>query len=96
MDLDSLITTVLVIVILITPVVTAFMFFSNRKLKKNMAELSLKLDEMSAHQDAMNRENAAKISDELAKQRRMLTESLAAVNENVTRGVVNMSKQNRQ
>ncbi|MBQ3760682.1 MAG: hypothetical protein II875_01575 [Clostridia bacterium] len=95
MDLDAAITTVLVVILIITPIITAVLLFFTLRQRRKLDELMIKMDETARRIEELNRENRSAISEELARQRRMLTESLSDLNDNLTRGVVNMSK-NRQ
>ncbi len=95
MDLDAAITTVLVVILIITPIITAVLLFFTLRQRKKLDELMIKMDETARRIEELNRENRTAVSEELARQRRMLAESLSDLNDNLTRGVVNMSK-NRQ
>ena len=87
MDLDSIITLVLVALMIIGPVLSAVVIILNVKMSKRIKALTVKLDEMESHTDEKLKGNENLIKDELSRQRRMLTESLTSINDNVTRGV---------
>ena len=96
MDLDSAITLVLVALMIIAPALTAIMLIVTLKLKRRVQELSDQLNEVESHMDEALNKNESAVKDELAKQRRMLSESLSDINDSVTRGVVSMSRGKKQ
>ena len=92
MDLDAAITIVLVALMVISPLLMVVLIVMNGKLKRRLNEMKTALDEMESRVDKRLGDNENALKDELAKQRRMLSESLASINDNVTRGVIDMTK----
>lgn len=92
MDIDALATYIMVAVMVLSPILSAVLIVLTVKQKKRIEVLSIKLDEMESHMDKALNQTAAQTKDELAKQRTLLTQSLSSINDNLTRGVISMSK----
>ncbi|MBQ6646213.1 MAG: hypothetical protein IJM56_05990 [Clostridia bacterium] len=92
MDLDVIVTHIMVAVMVLSPILSVVLIVLNAKQKKRIDGLSVKVDELSRFINENNKQNLNQIRDELGKQRTLLTQSLSSINDNVTRGVISMSK----
>ena len=92
MSIDAIVTHIMVAVMVLSPILSIILIILNVKQKKRIEDLSAKVDEFEQHFDETAKKNSSHIGDELARQRTLLTQSLSSINENVTRGVINMSK----
>ena len=92
MDIDTVVTYIMVAVMVLSPILSVILIVLNAQQKKRIDALSLKIDEMEAHLDETLKQTAAQTREELAKQRTLLTQSLSSINDSVTRGVISMSK----
>ncbi len=92
MDIDAVVTHIMVAVMVLSPILSAVLIALNIKQKKQLEALCRKMDELEAHLDETQKQNTKEMRDELSKQRTLLTQSLSSINDNVTRGVISMSK----
>ena len=92
MDLDVIVTHIMVAVMVLPPILSVVLIVLNAKQKKRIDELGVKIDELSQFINENSKQNVNQIKDELGKQRTLLTQSLSSINDNVTRGVISMSK----
>lgn len=92
MDIDVIATHIMVGVMVLSPILSIVLIALNLKQKKRIDELNVKMDELSRFTGESHQQSAAQIKDELARQRALLTQSLSSINDNVTRGVISMSK----
>ena len=92
MDIDVIATHIMVAVMILSPILSIVLIVLNVKQKKRIDGLNVKIDELSKFVGESNKQNANQIKDELGKQRALLTQSLSSINDNITRGVISMSK----
>lgn len=92
MDLDVIAAHIMVAVMVLSPILSVALIVLNVKQKKRIDELGVKLDELSRFINENSKQNLNQLKDELGKQRTLLTQSLSSINDNVTRGVISMSK----
>ena len=92
MDLDVIVTHIMVAVMVLSPILSIVLIILNVKQKKRIDELGVKVDELSRFIAENEKQNLNQLKDELSKQRTLLTQSLSSINDNVTRGVISMSK----
>ncbi len=92
MDLEDIITHALVAVLMITPIISVILLTVTLKQKKHIDELKTKLDAISEDVYKTGEKTLGEVKEEMLKQRHMLMETMSSINDNVTRGVINMGK----
>ena len=90
--MEPAVSTILLAAAIVTVALTAALAVFVYKLKKRVDELGAKIEDFETRSEEVSRRQITEIREELGRQRTLMTQSLSSINDNVTRGVINMSK----